>query len=1201
MADEPLSRSSAIVGIGLRLPGNVGTPAEFWNLLWQETEVVDVAPESRSGGIGRDWRAAFVRHAEDFDAQFFRLGCAADAMDPRHRQLLEVCWEAFEDAGVDPTQLNGERTGVFLGLSGERYQTGGSLGRSIGMAAGYLCHFFDIRGPVVTVDTTCSSSLVALHQAQQSLSRGECDLALVGGANILYAAVSEDPLGITSPDGITRPFDQASTGFGQGEGTIVIVLKRERDCGIGVDRVYACVLGSAINHDGRSASLTAPNPEAQARVISAALRAASILPESVQFVETHGTGTPIGDPIEVAGIAKGYGVERRIPLVIGSVKSNIGHLEAAAGLAGAVKAALAIAHRRLPASRHFQTPNPRIAWESVPVRVQARRGAWPMTERRLVAGVSSFGMSGTNAHAILSERGAEQEENSTQTSGCADSSSTWLVPISAATNSALFNVVSHWIRMCEKSADTDARDIAHAAACRRAHLPYRVAVVGRSAEDLATGLREWLDRVAADGNTEPPARPRRLAFVFSGQGSQWHGMARDLCVQQSTFRRTMARCSKLIEEKAGWNLMTELHCNLQESMLNETAVTQPVLFAVQASMFEMLKSWGIQATACVGHSAGEVAAGYAAGLLTLEESVEIICERARVSSHASCGAMAAVNASIEETLTLCAKVSAELEIAAVNAPRSVVITGPVIAVEEAIALCESLGMRVVKLVAARAFHSRQMRAASEHLSSAIVPPPARASQMAMISGMTGRPVERLDAEYWRRQMCESVQFAEAARYLLNDGITAFVEMAPHPLLVNSLSAVVQAAHVASDIPIVGLMRRDDGGVNTSLEAVGRLYCKGVSVDWRSMSDRAGCVADLPRYAWDHTHPWPMTSEVRQEAQSQSDTQRPVHASMACPAETEACGEPLRDLFSEIGGSSIRLDSAHQTLADLGFDSLALVRLGQRLDRISEGRNILPSPDTTVGELSRLLQDTPSIGPTNRTSFDNRFPVHWIRQAGNEGVYVWIHPAGGGIDCYRPLAAQLPHSSLAIDSPARYDSSGLHTSIKELAECYLKQLERVALPPTISIGGWSFGGVVAYEMARQWERKGRIVSLVTMIDSFAGPSMAKARGKWIDSERRVGAEAKSEVSEDSAKLIVQHTALLLKYRPRAFSGPVISIRAAPTYGGPDRAWKSVAQNMKVSRIDAEHFTIMNAARSAALAEIILNARPMRHSASHTAVT
>ncbi|HMG57016.1 MAG TPA: beta-ketoacyl synthase N-terminal-like domain-containing protein, partial [Kofleriaceae bacterium] len=590
---EPASRSVAdshafaIVSMACRLPGGVTSPAQFWDLLRDGRDTVGAVPAERwrmadhydptPGTPGKTCTryGSFLDDAALFDAGFFGLTWEAERIDPQHRLLLETSWDALETAVGDPRAIgDGLAVGVFFGISGSSYASPDALGRAPSSAVARLCHFLDLRGPAVTVDTACSSSLVAVHHGVQSLRSGECDIAVVGSANVMCspeAFVDLAQLGVLAADGRSKAFSADGDGFGRGEGCVVLVLKRLADARAAGDRIHAVVRGSAIGHDGRSSSLTAPNPQAQAQVIRSALAASGVSPERVQYVEAHGTGTILGDPIEVDGLASVFGGVRAAPLAIGSVKTNIGHIEAAAGLAGLLKIVLAMEHRQLPASLNFTTPNPHIPWGQIPIRVQAELGAWPTPDAPLIAGVSSFGISGTNAHVVLEEAPREPErsaelvvvaERSAELVVVAERSAE-LVVVSGQSEAAVAGYAERLRAQVERHPEQRLGDVAYSLATGRAHHAHRLAVSVRSRDELIAALAVAAGGELPAGGTRGEAAAERgkigkVMFVFPGQGGQWAGMGRELLDEEPVFRDRMAACDRAIRAEAGWSVVDEL-------------------------------------------------------------------------------------------------------------------------------------------------------------------------------------------------------------------------------------------------------------------------------------------------------------------------------------------------------------------------------------------------------------------------------------------------------------------------------------------------------------------------------------------------------------------------------------------------------------------------------------------------------------------
>lgn len=844
----------AIVGIGCRLPGGVSGPADLWDLMCRGVDVTSSAPRFRCRPETANWRAAFLAEIDLFDAEFFRLGLEAAELDPRHRMLLEVSWEALEDSGHDPlTVTNRHTVGVFVGIYGQRYASPSHLGTSNGMAAARLCHFLDFRGPVLSVDTTCSSALVALHCAAESLRKHECDVAVVAAANLLSTPPTDATDGLMSRDGYCKAFDLDAAGFGQGEGCIVVVLKRVADADVQGDRVYATIEGSAINHDGRSASLTAPNGLAQTEVIRLALRAASLAADNVQYVEAHGTGTPLGDPIEVEALERAFGPRGSQLLRIGSVKSNLGHLEAAAGLAGIAKVALAIWHRWLPATVLFSGASHRIPWQDLSIRLQSESGPWPDAATTLVAGVSSFGMSGTNAHAILREH--RHPAPPSPDSGKRPDNGHWIVPISAKTESSLQAMVLRYIAAMEDAeARVFLRDLAYTASCRRAHLEHRLTVAGSTLADCSRELRSYLDGrggSAVKGKAEPSRS--KLAMVFAGQGTQWWSMGRELMSREPAFRAGLENCAKAIDAHVRWRLLDQFSCDEQSSQIATTDVAQPMIFALQVALYELWRSWGVEPAVVVGHSLGEIAAAHAAGALSLEQAAWLVCERGRIMAKtAGAGAMAVVSMSAPELETFIGEKQEYVDIAATNDVRSTVLSGDSAVLSTILESLNTSGVATKWLNATYAFHSRKLGVVYDELIDRLAGLEPSVPRISMVSTFAPKTLSTMNSQYWGRQMCGRVRFLEAVHAMLDDGCTLFLEIGPHPALVKSVQRTVNDRGVAAKA--FASLRRDAEGVALA-RAFCELYCSGYPVDWAAKFPEGGNMVAVPTYAWQHDSHW----------------------------------------------------------------------------------------------------------------------------------------------------------------------------------------------------------------------------------------------------------------------------------------------------------------------------------------------------------
>lgn len=1192
----------AIVGIGCRVPG-ANSPDEFWKLLEAGRDSVRRSPEGRSRRAREDWVGGFLDRAGDFDGRFFMLEGHAARIDPRHRMVLEVAWEGCEDAGQNPLTLPSHRTGVFLGIYAERYESPDPLGRAPGMAVGYLCQFLDLRGPAFSVDTTCSSSLVAVHNAVTSLQRGECEIAIAGGVSLLAEPTGESVLGVISADGRSRAFDAAANGFGPGEGCVLFVLKRLSDARAAGDRIYAAILGTAINHDGRSTSLTAPNPLSQEALIRQALSNAGVAPMSVQYVEAHGTGTLLGDPIEVEALARVFHDRAGPPLAIGSVKTNIGHLEAAAGAAGIAKVALSIAHGRLVPSLQFKTPNPHIPWKHIPIRVQTESAPWPNASAPRVAGVSSFGMSGTNAHAVLSEPPSDAAAPSANAEVRRDADCPLILPLSAKTLPSLRASAARWVVALENELREESRlDIASIAGCRRAHFGQRVAVIGTSHSDWIRKLRAFAEEEKPAISTAARGSRAQLVMVFGGQGVQWPGMGRELFDTEPVFRDALSLCAQHMERHLGCALLEELWRADDTSRLACAQIAQPALFAIQIALYELWKSWGVIPDAVVGHSLGEIAAACVAGVMSLEEGAHLVCERGRIVQQVVAeGAMMHVALDLQDAESLCAEYGGLLEVAATNGPRATTLSGDSEAVQGA---CEALFRQRIHarvLAIDRAYHSAKMEGARAALTEVLRGWQPREATIPLISTVTGERGPRMDAEYWGGQLRSRVRFREAISGLLDEGYTAFLEIGPHPALQPAIQSALDERgwrHAC----VAASMRRRQPERHVLAEALGRLYCAAVPVDWSKRYGQPRKVVSLPTYAWDHVWFWHGSSASAPDAPSSAaagDRRRRAHPPI---------GEYLREMFSTF--AQIPVDSLPDdtTPAMLGIDSLALMEIRSRL-KSDLGVHLDPTavgPHTSLGQvISTAAEQTRPAEPGEDSRTSHR--LTWLRERGTQPTHVWIHPAGGGIDCYQGIAKASPCDAVAIEAMHASRSCDGTDSVESTAARYIALLREQNVRGPVTLGGWSFGGLVAYEMARQLRLRGDLVPLVIMIDSYvlsanasvpawigSGPHRVMGREPDIDAKREfLSSHSLSQlphslIAEDVERLYAVLRANLLsaeQYRPSRYDGAVLSIRASKCSGDPDAAWCDLARDFSRQMVAGDHYSIMQPPALESVARIV----------------
>ncbi|MFJ5264999.1 type I polyketide synthase [Streptomyces sp. NPDC088387] len=870
--DDPV----VVVGMACRLPGGVGSPEDLWRLVAGEGDAISVLPTGRGwdtdalydpdpAATGKSYvrEGGFLHDADRFDPEFFGISPReALAMDPQQRLLLEVSWEVLEHAGIDPTSLSGSRTGVFAGMTHHNYGvTHPALpvpeglegyrmtGSTASVASGRVAYTFGFEGPAVTVDTACSSSLVALHLAAQALRQGECTMALAGGVTVMSspAAFTEfsRQRGL-APDGRCKAFAEAADGFGLAEGIGMLLVERLSDARRNGHQVLAVVRGSAVNQDGASNGLTAPNGPSQQRVIRQALANAHLSPHDVDVVEAHGTGTTLGDPIEAEALMATYGRERspERPLWIGSVKSNIGHAQAAAGVAGAIKMIMAMRHGVLPRSLHVDEPSSHIDWSAGGVSLLTETQPWPLRAEPRRAAVSSFGISGTNVHVVF-----EQPEPAADTSADMDETSAGpgVVPwtLSASSDESLHLLAARLREHLENHPEVEPLDVGHSLARSRARLERRAVVVGGDREELLAGLRLVAagEPGAVVGVAGGVSRP---VFVFPGQGAQWSRMGLELADAFPVFDAALGECAEALEAFVDWDLRAELAGDLLR-----VDVVQPASWAVMVSLARLWESFGIQPSAVVGHSQGEIAAAVVAGALSLEDGARIVAERSRVigARLAGRGGMASVALPADVVREHLATYGGRLAVAAVNGPSSTVISGEPEALDEVLAALEAEGARVRRIAVDYASHSSHVESIRDELLDVLAPVEPRPSQVPFYSTVTGGSVvtTALDAGYWVRNLRGTVQFETAVRALIADGLSAFVECSAHPVLAVGVEESGASA-------VVGSLRRDDGGARRFVTSLAEAFVRGLPVDWAPLYGEARSVA-LPTYPFRRDRFW----------------------------------------------------------------------------------------------------------------------------------------------------------------------------------------------------------------------------------------------------------------------------------------------------------------------------------------------------------
>jgi acyl transferase domain-containing protein/thioesterase domain-containing protein len=1110
----------AIIGMAGRFPG-ANNIDEFWENLKNGVESITFFSDEEllSAGIEPTVfnQPNYVKakgvldDVAGFDAAFFGFTPKeAEITDPQQRLFLECAWEALENAGYDPKTYSGD-IGVYGGIGGfdtylskniltnpDIIETVGTYQATLSNDKDFLCtrtaYKLNLSGPAITMQTGCSTSLVAVIMGCQSLAHYQCDMVLAGGATITMPTKAgylyQDGM-IMSPDGFCRTFDAKAQGTVGGNGAGIVVLKRLEDALTDGDHIYAVIRGSHINNDGTTKiNYTAPSVEGQAKVIKEALAIADVAPETITYVEAHGTGTPLGDPIEIAALTQAFGTEHRNYCGLGSVKTNVGHLDVAAGVTGLIKVALALKHQLIPPSLHFESPNPKIDFANSPFYVNTQLRDWQTDGFPRRAGVSAFGIGGTNAHVVLEEAPLEAHS---------EKSRAWqLLVLSAKTATALETATSQLVAHLKQHPDLNLVDVAYTYQVGRQAFNHRRMLVCKTLEGAVATFSS-----PSQGDFKPLTHIAELkktpevVFMFSGQGSQYVNMALELYQTESIFRTQIDYCAEFLKPHLNLDLRTVKYPDSYQENdtqpINQTALSQPALFVIEYALAQLWMSWGIKPAAMIGHSIGEYVAACLAGVLTLDEALVLVAARGRLMQTLPSGTMLAVPLPEEEIRPL---LNNNIDLAVINVPSQSVVSGPTEAVEQfATQLLAERGLECKYLHTSHAFHSAMMSpilpAFLEQVQKVQLQPP----KMPYLSNVTGtwiKVTEATDPNYWVKHLRQTVRFADGLQPLVTKSKYILLEVGPGRTL--STFAKRYPEKVAGQVILTSLRHPKDEQSDSGflLNTLGQLWLAGVVVNWTKFyGEEQRLRLPLPSYPFERRRYWVESPNISQSTQIESlptepkKVESPVVQSRRLLENYAAPQDELEQTIADIWAKHFGLEKVgiYDEFFELGGDSLLAVKLTSQL-RDALQVDLAPHhliEASTIIQLVSLIQEM-RLSPRNKT------PSILVEiQRGNPSnlPLFCIHPAGGNIFHYRNLSRYLGSEQpiYGIRSPEAFEAQQEFSNLADRATHYIDVIRTVQSKGPYLLAGMSFGGNMAFEMAIQFQKQGEEIALVAMFDSF----------------------------------------------------------------------------------------------------------------------